>query len=389
MLQDELFGRQFNHVLVRFHAIAGAQSSDWLRLVSTVRDDELVHSAFKALICGIDSTTKASVRRHRCAEILPAIRKRLASPDATRCLNMIHLVFLLSYQELLVWNNPKAWMMHIWGLSTIVQNLGPHAFKSPLELRTYRLIRLYDVSALPTSCNSCWDSFGVLTQDQVPLNLFLRRRSFLEGPEWLHVPWSDGGTKDLQEHTVDILVFIPGLLREADRVRGEGASIKRLHAGVSRVRDTLNILRYQRLPQHCVLLPGKPVTLENVVQELRDGTLVDAFIAQAVVLYLSTWLLLTRLEPIYTASLPWPMEYLTKSILDICEEYAYRQSWSGVLPWTFALRVAFFTKLEDGDATRARGRSLCVRVESRYSVRLLSDILASLPGQDEILKFDE
>ena len=203
------------------------------------------------------------------------------------------------------------------------------------------------------------------------------------------MPWSDGGTKDLQEHTVDILVFIPGLIGETDRISIEGASRKRLHTGVSRVIDALNIWRYQRLPQHCVLSPGKPVTLENIVQELRDGTLVDAFIAQAVVLYLSTWLLLTRLEPTYTASLPWSLEYLTKSILDICEEYSYRQSLSGVLPWTFALRVALFTNLGDGDATRARGRSLCVRVESRYSVRLLSDILASLPGQHEVLKFDE
>jgi hypothetical protein len=148
MLQDELFGRQMNHVLVRFHAIAGTQSSDWLSLVSTVRDDRLVHNAFRALISGLDSTTTASVRRHRCAEILPAIRQRLSSSDATRSLNMLHLVFLLSYQELLVWNNPKAWMMHIWGLSTIVQSLGPHTFKSTLELRTYRLIRLFNVNTL-------------------------------------------------------------------------------------------------------------------------------------------------------------------------------------------------------------------------------------------------
>jgi hypothetical protein len=72
----------------------------------------------------------------------------LSNSDATRSLNMIHLVFLLSYQELLVWNNPKAWMMHIGGLSTIVQTLGPYAFKGVLELRTYRLIRLFNVSTL-------------------------------------------------------------------------------------------------------------------------------------------------------------------------------------------------------------------------------------------------
>ena len=386
MLQDELFGRQMNHVLVRFHAIAGTQSSDWLSLVSTVRDDELVHNAFKALICGLDSTSTASVRRHRCAEIVPAIRQRLSSSDATRCLNMIHLVLLLSYQELLVWNNPKAWMMHIWGMSTIVQTLGPHAFKSVLELRTYRLIRLFNVSILRTLVIF---ELLPLTQHQVPLNVFLRRRSFLEGPEWLHVPWSDGGSKDLQDHTVDIMVFLPGLLGETDRIRLEGASTKRLHAGLSRVVDALNIWRHQRLSQHCVLSPGKPVNLENVVQELSDGTLSNASTAQAVVLYLATWLLLTRLEPICTFPLPWSIEYLTESILDICEEYSYRQSSSGVLPWTFAIRVALFTNLQDGDATRARGRDLCVRVESRYSVRLLSDIIASLPGQDEVLKFDE
>jgi hypothetical protein len=221
------------------------------------------------------------------------------------------------------------------------------------------------------------------------LNVFLRRRSFLEGPEWLHVPWSDGGIKDLQEHVVDILVFIPGLLGETDRIRVEGASTKRLHSGVSRVVDSLNIWRHQRLSQHCVSSPGKPVTLENVVRGLSDGNLADASIAQAVVLYLAAWLFLTRLEPVYTVPLPWSVEDVTASILDIFEEYADRQSSSGVLPWTLALRVALFTNLQDGDAIRARGRNLCVRIESRCSVRLLSDIIASLPGQDEVLKFDE
>jgi hypothetical protein len=148
MLQDELFGRQMDHVLVRFHAIAGSQNLEWLTLVATVRDDELVHSAFKDLICGLDSTTTLTARRNRCAETLPAIRQRLASPGATHSLNMIHLIFFLSYQELLVWHNPKAWLMHIWGLSTIVQTLGHHAFRGILELRTLKQIRMFNVSDL-------------------------------------------------------------------------------------------------------------------------------------------------------------------------------------------------------------------------------------------------
>jgi hypothetical protein len=195
------------------------------------------------------------------------------------------------------------------------------------------------------------------------------------------------------DHAVDTLVFIPGLLAETDRVRVEGATTKRLHAGVSRVVDALNMWRLQRLQQqHRITSPGNTsTTLENVVQDLSDGSLVDASIAQAVVLHLSTWLLLTRLEPIYTTSLPWSITYLTESILDIAEEFSYRQSATGVLPWTFAIRVALFTHLQDQDQepTRARGRNLCVRVEARYSTRMLSDIIASLPGTDEKLKFDE
>lgn len=226
----------------------------------------------------------------------------------------------------------------------------------------------------------------------MPLNLFLRRRSFLESSDWLHVPWSDGCPKDLMDHAVDTLVFIPGLLAETDRVRVEGATTKRLHAGVSRVIDALNMWRLQRLPQHYAQSPGrKPVTLESVVQDLSDGSLTDASAAQAVVLHLSNWLLLTRLEPIYIATLPWSITYLTESILDIAEEFSYRQSATGVLPWTTAIRVALFTHLHDQDRelTRARGRDLCVRVEARYSTRMLSDIIASLPGTDEKLKFDE
>jgi hypothetical protein len=127
-----------DHVLVRFHAIAGFQNLEWLKLVSTIRNDKLVHDTFKALICGLDITTTIKTRRQKCVGILLAIQKRLSSLYKTRCLNTVHLVFLVSYHELVVWNNPKAWMMHIWDLSTIVQTIGPDAFRGILELRTLK-----------------------------------------------------------------------------------------------------------------------------------------------------------------------------------------------------------------------------------------------------------
>ena len=146
MLEDEHFGNRMEHVLVRFYAIAGERGLEWLRSVASIRDDELVHVAFKALICGLDTTNTDLARRRRCAEILPAIRKRLTSSKAVQSQNMIHLIFLLSYQELLVWNNAKAWMMHISGLSAIVQNLGPRAFQGPSERKTLQQARLFLVS---------------------------------------------------------------------------------------------------------------------------------------------------------------------------------------------------------------------------------------------------
>jgi hypothetical protein len=59
---------------------------------------------------------------------------------------MIHLIFLLSYEELLVWNNAEAWMMHISDLSAIVEKLGPRAFKGDLERKTLQQTRLVLVS---------------------------------------------------------------------------------------------------------------------------------------------------------------------------------------------------------------------------------------------------
>lgn len=385
MLQDELFGRQMDHVLVRFHAIAGSQNLEWLKLVSIIRDDKLVHDTFKALICGLDSTTTTSTRRRKCVEILPAIRKRLSSLYGTRCVNMVHLVFLLSYQELLVWNNPKAWMMHIWGLSTIVQTLGPDVFRGVLELRTLRQFRLFNVSE---HANLRWSP--VANIQQVALNLFLRRRSFFEAAQWLHVPWSGGVAKDLLDHAVDTIACVPGSLAECDRIRNEGATTKCLHEEVTRMTNALNVWRFERLARHICSISGKPANIELIVQKLSTGTLVDAHIGQAVVLHLSNWLLLSRLEPIYTASLPWSRQYLIESILSISEEFSYRQRGMGVLPWTFAIRVALFTPLQDDETLKPRGRDLCMRIESRYSVRMLSDIIASLPGaNDKILKFDD
>lgn len=221
------------------------------------------------------------------------------------------------------------------------------------------------------------------------MNIFLRRTSFLETPEWQKVPWSDGSTKDLLDHTLDTLTFIPGLLGLSDRVRTETSTTQDLNDGVTRIVHALNLWRLARLPQYISPLLSDPTDLEDLIQRLSNGALVDSVVAQAVVLHLSTWLFLTRLDLAYASMLPWSIKHAVRSILSICEEYAYHQQGMGVLPWTTAIRVALFTNLGDDEKMKSWGRDLCVRLETRYSVRLLSDIIASLPGTDEVLTFDD
>lgn len=157
---------------------------------------------------------------------------------------------------------------------------------------------------------------------------------------------------------------------------------------MTRVVDALEAWAQKRLPQQMSLYlsDSSTLVLEDIIEMLSSGSLVDSVIAQSMVLHLSTWMFLTRLDPVYTALLPWSVNYIVRSILSISEEYSWRQNGMGVLPWTTAIRVALFTNLGDDEGMKAWGRDLCVRLENRYRVRMLSDIIASLPGPDETLE---
>jgi hypothetical protein len=203
------------------------------------------------------------------------------------------------------------------------------------------------------------------------------------------VLWSNGAAKDLLDHVLDTLAFIPGLLGQSDRVRAGSDTMQDMDHGVLSVVGFLNSWRFDRLPQDIAVHHSGSTDLGDVVEILGNGSLVDSIVAQSVVLHLSTWLFLTRLDPSYTALLPWSIDYTVRSILSICEEYSYRQQGMGVLPWTTAIRVALFTNLRDDEEMKAWGCDLCVRLETRFSVRMLSEIIASLPGPDEMLKFDD
>lgn len=205
------------------------------------------------------------------------------------------------------------------------------------------------------------------------------------------MPWSHGVSKDLLDYVLDTLTFVPGLLGLSDQVRVDPGLTKKLDRGVAGVAHALKQWQGDRLSQHMSSLGVDIFDFETIVKRLSDGTLVDTVLAQSVVLHFSTWLFLPRIDPIYVAILPWSTHYIIRSILEICEEYSYHQQGMGILPWTTAIRVALFTSVGNDGTMQDWGRDLCVRLERRYSVRLLSDIIASLPGagREEKLRFDD
>lgn len=194
----------------------------------------------------------------------------------------------------------------------------------------------------------------------------------------MHHPWSEDGEKDLVDQAVDILVYVPGLIEKADIVMAGDESPTVLQSEAARLVSELWAWRTRYLNPYCRSQYGKVLKFDALARSIADGALVDALLARAVVLHLTTWLLLLRFRP--GEQLLWPVDDLVDIVLSICDEYAYRQEGAGMLPWTFSIRVALFTATDD--ASMPRGRELCHWLESRHSVRMLSDIIESLPGRD-------
>lgn len=221
--------------------------------------------------------------------------------------------------------------------------------------------------------------------EQVPLDLFLRRKSFLAAPEWISEPWLDHSEKDLVDHAIDVLVHIPGLNEMVDLVAAGKEGPLTLEAKVTSLIGGLHAWQSCHLEHYYWLQYGGAIDFNHLVQSLGKGALIDSHLARAVVLHLSTWLLLTRVNK--DAFLPWSAASMVNDVLSICNEYSYHQEGAGILPWTFAIRVALFTDL--GNAQLCRGADLCNRLESRYSVNMLSSIIGSLPGPNTRMQFQD
>ena len=80
--------------------------------------------------------------------ILARFQDRLSNHQGFDLMNTLAVTIVLSYHELVVCNNPKAWVMHLNGMGRIIQMLGPVAFTSRPALHAFKWYRRFGVSVL-------------------------------------------------------------------------------------------------------------------------------------------------------------------------------------------------------------------------------------------------
>ncbi|KAF2158523.1 hypothetical protein M409DRAFT_30960 [Zasmidium cellare ATCC 36951] len=202
----------------------------------------------------------------------------------------------------------------------------------------------------------------------------LRRPCFVALKSWMTVPWSTGlKSKSLLDRSVDLLVRIPGLLKGYD----DSLCGKLSPEGLDQIVYNLVDDMHEWLRKHLSTSPlyatcfesDQPVDIQAVACAISTGKCSDAEFAQAVALYLSTWLLITRLGDRYTHMLPQPVAILAEHTLAICKAYLCRQEETGLVPWIFATRIAL---LMPTTAMVSNKVELCREIDRRYSCELMA-----------------
>lgn len=99
--------------------------------------------------------------------------------------------------ETLVYTSTYGWVQHAGGTGRLMEMRGPHAHQDGLSHKCFLLSR-----------------YGIINQAVVS-----RQRTFLERPEWLHIPWAnDLNSKTTTDHLMDIFAHVPGIYEEYDRL---------------------------------------------------------------------------------------------------------------------------------------------------------------------------
>lgn len=211
----------------------------------------------------------------------------------------------------------------------------------------------------------------------------LRRPCFLASQSWMTVPWSeDRNSKSLLDHAVDLMLRIPGLLKKHDDCLCGKFSRERLDLMVRSLTEDMHdwLRKHLSKSPHCTAWfeSQQVIDLEAVVRGILAKHCSDAEFAQAVAVYMSTWLLLTRLGEGYIRLLPHPPATLAQHTLAICAEYLNRQDGSGLMPWILSTRIALSMPVPTMELERAE---LPSRIDQRHSCDLLTLAIRFTPNE--------
>lgn len=140
--------------MTRFTSLIGLEGTTWItQLEFHNSDDALFQRIFDSFIIGLCSRPGPAFDEKytlgkEYAKILPLFQERLCHIHEVQQTTTLAITFLLSFYELFVWNDAKAWMMHLDGMMKIVKLRGPHAFKAGIDCMTFKWFRQFAVGSI-------------------------------------------------------------------------------------------------------------------------------------------------------------------------------------------------------------------------------------------------
>lgn len=372
--------------LVDRYAPVTPGAHQWLRSVAAESYDEesslsmAVRALSMASCAAQDHDKGLQVQAHGIyTKVLRQLQYELNSPGWSTRPEVLYATMVVSLFELLIRNNAMSWLIHLNGLSRLLQHRGPASHATGLEHETLRFFRIFGLT----------------------LCVFTRTPSFLSQPAWKTQPWAYGyPSKDIQDLLLDQVLDIPTLWCQADMLRQRIAAGNispeaarheqgRLQSNLASVYAGLEEWKHK----WALTYPGVSEALaQQSPSHSQDGLasghkysseripLIDHTLSQSVNMYYAGKLLLLRARLDVDQLTPEKVQELVELIREGVEfSLQVVDDYFGAMRLLFPLRVAYFTAPEDSPL-RPRIQQLFDILAEQFQVAFARVLVASLPG---------
>ncbi|CAG8959955.1 hypothetical protein HYFRA_00012672 [Hymenoscyphus fraxineus] len=145
-----------------------------------------MHGDVNSVNAGVNSYSKA----------LPLLGRDLKDPKAFTLSTLTNVLSLVIYEMFA--SSRGGMIQHLGGIQRLIEQCGPKRFQTRPSLDVFITARM-----------------GIMHHD-----MDVRRRCFLENPDWQTIPWlKEPNMKDLHIQICDQKCFIPGLLEDMEALR--------------------------------------------------------------------------------------------------------------------------------------------------------------------------